>query len=127
MIFSSTPPPPGVEATEMEMPQPANVTPSKGVVEPMLQRNKALGREFNQIDAQRDALKQRIAAAEERLTQAQQAAIDGETPIAGERQRTTQGANRLLPAYFERQEMLKNRVEQIKTEIDNLRRELQQL
>ncbi len=123
VVFSSSPPPPGVEASEMTMPQPANVTPSQDLNQ-LMERNRQIERELDQASQQRNAAKDRIEAVQQRLNEARQAAKDGEVPLPGERQKLPTGANRLTPAYFERQDMLRKRVDALEEELAQLRRQL---
>jgi hypothetical protein len=124
--FSSTPPPPGVKATEIELRQPQTVIHQENRSQ-MLKQGRMAGERSDARQDERQRLIQQIDDAKAALAQANEALIKGEEPQPGELQHLAGGGNRLSDAYHQRRAAEARRIEQLQQQLDELYGQLNKL
>jgi peptidoglycan hydrolase CwlO-like protein len=129
VIFSDTPPPPGQQAEEIDLP----ALPTNTLQAPSQQRQQLL-RKSRQIDnklerqqQQRQALQDSLAQARKELEQARQAVEHAKEPKPGDRRATVGGGSRLLPEYFARIKQREEEVKRLEQHISDLEQQLNSL
>lgn len=123
--FSSTPPP-GVRATEMELQEP-NMVIHQDNRSQLLEQGNRVGERVDALQAQRQALMQRIEEANVELDEARQAVVDGEKPLPEEVQPIIKRGVRLTEAYYQRRAAEAQRVELLEQQINALQEQLSAL
>jgi vacuolar-type H+-ATPase subunit I/STV1 len=124
--FSSTPPPPGVKAEEIELRQPGTVIHQENR-EQTLEQGRQVGERVEAQQQERQQLLQQIDEVKAALLQANEAHITGEAPLPGELQHLAGGGNRLSAAYHQRREAEAKRIEQLQQQLDDLYKQLNKL
>ena len=124
--FSSTPPPPGVKATEIELRQPETVIHQENRSQ-TLEQGRLAGEQADARQQERQQIMLQIEEVRNSLAQANEALTAGEGPLPGERQRTATGGTRLSEAYHQRREAETTRVEQLQQQLDDLYGQLNKL
>jgi len=124
--FSSTPPPPGVKATEIELREPDAVIHQQDQGQ-LLRRGGQVDQRIEARIQERQRVMQQIEEVKSSLAQANEALTKGEEPLPGERQRMAGGGSRLSETYHQRREAEAKRVGQLQQQLDELYEQLNQL
>ena len=125
-LYKSTMPDGKVIYGDKPVPGAAKVEPTKtapatkGVTPPSPGEVKVL-KELEMDRAGRDAAESQLRAAEKAVTDAEAALIAGREPREGERTGTASGASRLNDAYWARQKVLENAVEDARRNLEAVR------
>lgn len=117
--FSSSPPPPGTQATEIELRQPQTVIHQDSVPQ-LLERGKAAGERADNRQQARERLLVQIEALKVELERANEAYSQGESPQSGERRHIKGGGSRLSEVYHQRREAESRQIEQLQLQLDDL-------
>lgn len=117
LVFSSTPPPEGVKAEEVELRDADTIIHQERRVAP---RQSYSGSDdvMRRADRRR-AIKEQIYALEERIETARLKYQKGETPLEGERMKTLNGT-RLSEEYFKRREREMGTIKALEKQLDQL-------
>jgi hypothetical protein len=114
VIYGDKPAPGAVKVEEMKPPTTQGFTP------PSAKEAGTLS-DLQKSRETREEKSDRVRAAEQAVSQAEAALAAGKEPLAGERQGTATGAQRITDAYYERQKQLEANVARARAELDAAR------
>lgn len=117
--FSSSPPPPGIQATEIELRQPQAVIHQENRPQ-LLEQGRVAGEQADSRQQERERLLAQIEALKVELERANEAYAQGEAPQPGERQHIKGGGSRLSEAYRQRRDAESKQIEQLQLQLDDL-------
>ncbi|MFC1750463.1 DUF4124 domain-containing protein [Pseudomonadota bacterium] len=124
LVFSSSPPPAGVKAEEVELRDADTILHQER--KPSSRRVYDGGSAIDKRANKRSGLKDKIHRLEERLERARRQYEEGEEPLEGERIGSRNGS-RLSEAYFERRDREAASIKSMETQLDQLWKEHNEL
>jgi hypothetical protein len=114
VIYGDKPVPGAAKVDQLKTPPTHGITPPS-------KNERAVLKDMEKNRAARDAREQKISDAQKKVSKAEAALAAGKEPLAGERQGTVSGAQRVTDAYYNRQNQLEADVAKARAELADAR------